>query len=270
MHRPNSAVAVTGILRVVAAAFFSVFICFFGVQAQQVLLPERLAESSQVVTNLVQLSKLLDSTPRVIVGVRLDVLVCSASRAEIGVAAVMDKTGSGMLELGPRGKPVRGRDVIHIEGRRCLLRQREMGVEITRVPDIYNDGMHGIQKVAAEVVLRQASTLFNWTTSIILPPMAWNCPADCPMARFSRPVVFWSGPAAVGCPNPTWLPGWRRLVTRMAGCYVPDYALLQPVKTVATTNLNPNLGLKNEQFGIRFKGYFSAPMDGKLCVRPGI
>ena len=44
---------------------------------------------------------------------------------------------------------------------------------------------------------------------------------------------------------------------------VPDFALLQPVKTVATTNLNQNYDPPKRLFGVRFNGFFSAPMDGE-------
>jgi signal transduction histidine kinase len=262
MHRTNSSVAVTGLRRVVAAVFFSVFICGFGVRAQPAMLSEQPAESSQVVTNLVQLSKLLDSTPRVFAGVRLDVLVCSASRAEIGVVAVMDKSGSGMLELGSRGKPVAAGDIIHIEGRRCLLRQREMGVEITRVPDLYNDGTHALQKVAAEVRLTAGLHPFQLDYFNYFAAYGLDLSCRLPDGSVQPASRFLVRPGGSGVSESNLVAGVEAAGYEAGWLYVPDFALLQPVKTVATTNLNPNLGLKNEQFGIRFKGYFSAPMEG--------
>ena len=110
-----------------------------SVWAQPAIPSERPVGASPSVTNLSQLSKLLDSSPRIVAGVRLDAVVCSMSRAEIGVVAVKDQTGSEVLELGPRRVAIAAGDIIHIEGQRCLLRRRDIGVEITRAPALDND-----------------------------------------------------------------------------------------------------------------------------------
>ena len=95
--------------------------CFawFGVldlRAQPAAPSDQPSGNLPVVTNLLQLSKLLDSSPRMVAGLRLDVLVCSASRAEIGVIAVKDKTGSEILELGQRTVAITNGDIVRIEG----------------------------------------------------------------------------------------------------------------------------------------------------------
>src|ERR1035437_7522384 len=264
MHRPNSAVAVTGLRRVAAVVVF--FIWVIGVQAQLAILPERPAETSLVVTNLVQLSKLLNSTPRVIMaGVRLDVRVCSASRAEIGVVAVMDKTGSELLELGPRGKLVTAGGVIRIEGPRCLFRQREMGVEITRMPDLDNDGTHALQTVAAEVRLTAGLHPFQLGYFNYFATHGLELSCRLPDGSVQPASRFLVRPGGSGGTESNLVAGVAAAGYEGDWLNVPDFALLQPVKTVATTNLDSNLGLKNEQFGIRFKGYFSAPMDGNYA-----
>ena len=262
MPRTNSLVVVTGLCRVVAVVFFYLFVCVIGVLAQSVPLPERLAESSQAITNLAQLSKLLDATPRVIAGVRLDVLICSASRAEIGVVAVKDKTGSGILELGSRGKPFVAGDLVRIESPRCFLRQREMGVEITRVPDIFNDGMHALQRVAAEIHLTAGLHPFqlDYFNYFAAYGLALSC--RLPDGSVQSASHFLVRPGGSGVSESNLVAGAEATCYEDGWMYVPDFALLEPVKTVPTTSLNPDLGLKNEQFGIRFKGFFSAPMDG--------
>jgi signal transduction histidine kinase len=262
MHRTNFPVAVTGLRCVVATIFFSAFVCVFGVRAQPASQPERPVESSQVVTNLLQLSKLLNSTPRVIAGVRLEVLVCAASRAEIGVVAVMDKTGSELLELGPREKPVAAGDVIRIEGQHCLLRQREMGIEITKVPDIYNDGMHAVQTVTAEIRLTAGLHPFQLDYFNYFDAYGLELSCRLPDGSVQPASRFLVRSGGSGVSDSNMVAGVEAAGYEDGWSYVPDFALLQPVKMVATTNLNLNLGLKNEQFGIRFKGYFSAPMDG--------
>jgi signal transduction histidine kinase len=262
MHRTIFPDAVTGFRRVVAAVVFSVFACVVGGRAQPATLPERPVESSQVVTNLAQLSRLLDSTPRVVAGVRLEVRVCAASRAEIGVVVVMDKTGSALLELGSGGKPVAAGDVIRIEARRCLLRQREMGVEITKVPDIYNDGTHALQTVAAKVRLTAGLHPFQLDFFNYYEASSLDLSCRLPDGTVQPASRFLVRPGGGGVSESNMVAGVEAAVYEDGWLHVPDFALLQPVKTVATTNLNPNLGLENAQFGIRFKGYFSAPMNG--------
>ncbi len=153
MRRANSSFALARLCIVVAGGFFSASMFVLGIQAQPASQPEPYSGASLLVTNLLQLSKLFDSSSRIIADVRLDVLVCSKSRAEIGVVAVKDKTGSEVLEFGPRSVAIAAGDVIHIEGRRCLLRSREIGIEMTKAPDLDDDGTHALQRVTAEVSL---------------------------------------------------------------------------------------------------------------------
>jgi signal transduction histidine kinase len=197
-----------------------------------------------------------------IADVRLDVLVCSASRPEIGVVAVMDKTGSELLELGPRGVPIVAGDVIHVEGRRRLLRRREIGVEITRAPDLDNDGAHALVGVTAKVSLTAGLHAFQLDYFNLFGgyrleltcglPNGSVRPAGDFLVRPSGGVVLESNMVA-GLNATYYEGGWAN---------VPDFALLRPLKTVTTTNLNPTPGPQQDQFGIRFKGFFSAPADG--------
>jgi signal transduction histidine kinase len=234
-----------------------------GIRAQPAMPSERPSSVSPLVTNLQQLSKLLGSSWRIIADVRLDVLVCSASRAEIGVVAVMDKTGSEIFELGPRSVPIAPGDVVRIEGRRCLFRRREIGVEITRAPDIDDDGTHGLKRVTAEVSLTAGLHAFQLDYFNFLGAYGLELTCRLPngsVQRADRFLVRTNGGVALESNLPAGV---------NAACYegawldVPDFALFQPVKTVTTTNLGLTLRPQEELFGIRFKGFFSAPMDGK-------
>ena len=262
MLHSNLSVSVASLRLVAAVGYFSVLIFVTCVRAQPAVPAEQLSKVSPLVTNILQLSKLLDSSSRIIADVCLDVLVCSTSPADIGVVAVKDKTGNEILELGHRRVTIAAGDIVHIEGQRCLLRRREIGIEITRVPDLDNDGTHGLRLVTAEVRLTAGLhpfqlDYFNFLGAYGLEltcrlPNGIIEPADHFLVRPSDSIVLESN--MVAGLNANYYEGvWLDL---------PDFALLQPLRTVTTTNLSPTLGPTRELFGIRFKAFFSAPVDG--------
>lgn len=263
MRRANSSLCTARLRLFAAVGFVSTSVFVLGVRAQPGTPSERPSGVSLLVTNLQQLSKLLDSSSRIIADLRLDVLVCSTSRAEIGVVAAMDKTGSEVIELGPRNVPIAPGDVVHIEGQHCLFRRREIGVEITRAPDIDNDGIHALRRVTAEVSLTAGLHAFQLDYFQLLGTYGLELTCRLPdgtvrkadqfLVRPDGRVALESNPAA-GVNAACYEGGWLN---------VPDFALFQPVKTVTTTNLGLTLRPQEELFGIRFKGFFSAPMDGK-------
>jgi signal transduction histidine kinase len=263
MRRASLSVCTAGLRLFAAVGFVSTSVFVLGTRAQPATPPERPSGVSLLVTNLQQLSKLLDSSSRIIADVRLDVIVCSASRAEIGVVAVMDKTGSEIFELGPRRVPIAPGDVVHIEGQRCLFRRREIGVEITRAPDIDDDGTHGLQRVTAEVSLTAGLHAFQLDYFNFLGAYGLELTCRLPNGSVQKADQFLVRPnggvalesnLAAGVNAACYEGGWLN---------VPDFALFQPVKTVTTTNLGLTLRPQEELFGIRFKGFFSAPMDGQ-------
>ncbi|HEY5040716.1 MAG TPA: PA14 domain-containing protein, partial [Verrucomicrobiae bacterium] len=216
-----------------------------------------------MVTNLVQMSKLLGSSSRIIAEVRLDVLVCSASRPEIGVVAVKDETGSEILELGPRSVPIVAGDVIHLEGRRCFLRRREIGIEITKAPDLDNDGTHAIREVSAAVNFNAGLHPFQLDYFNLFGPSGLELTCRLPDGSVQTADHFLIRPGGGGTNESSLVAGVNAAYYEGSWLHVPDFALLQPVKTVTTTNLNPNLGPQKSLFGIRFKGFFSAPVAGE-------
>ena len=263
MIRTNPSLALVRFCLAVTAGFLFASIFVSSLRAQPVIPSERPAGASMSVTNLSQLSKLLGSSSRIIADVRLDVLVCSASRPEMGMVVAKDETGSEVLELGPHNVPIAVGDVIHIEGRRCLLRCREIGVEITRAPDLDNDGAHALRGVAAEVSLTAGPHPFQLDYFNLFADYGLELSCRLPdgsVQPASRFLVRPSGSAAFE----------SNLVAGVSATYyegdwlnVPDFALFQPVKSVTTTNLSPIPGAQTELFGIRFRGFFVAPVGGK-------
>ncbi len=206
---------------------------------------------------------MLGSSSRVFADVRLDVHVCSASRAEIGVVAVKDETGSEILELGPRAVPIVAGDFIHIENRHCLLRKREIGIEITKAPELDNDGVHGVHTVTTEVRLSAGLHAFQLDYFDYFGAFALELTCRLPDGSVQSADRFLVRPGDSGVSESNMVAGVNASYYEGEWLNVPDFAPLQPVKTVTTTNLNPILGPRKDLFGVRFKGFFSAPMDGE-------
>jgi len=167
------------------------------------------------------------------------------------------------LELGSRAVPIAAGDTIHIEGQHYWLRRREIGVEITRAPDLANDGTHGLETVTNEVNLTAGYHPFQLEYFNHMGAFGLELTVRLPDGSVygaDRAFVRTNGGAAlasnrIGGLEATYYEGsWLNL---------PDFALLQPIKTMATTNLDPTFGPARELFGIRLNGLFSAPMDGK-------
>src|SRR5438067_2409401 len=97
---------------------------------------------AQTISNLQQLTQLLEFQPRTNREVRLDVVVCAASRPEIGMLIAQDDSGIELLELGNFEKELHPGERVRIQGGFCLLRKREMGIEIAAAPTVDNDGIH--------------------------------------------------------------------------------------------------------------------------------
>ena len=263
MRRENPSLALLRLCPVAVAGFLFAAMFVLDIQAQPAIESERSSgTSSLLVTNLSQLSKILDSSSRVIADVRLDVLVCSASRPEIGVVVVKDETGIEILELGPRSAPIVAGDTIHIESRRCLLRKREIGIEITRAPELDNDGVHGVRTVTAVVRLTAGFHAFQLDYFNYMGAFALELTCRLPDGSVQSANHFLVRPNGGVAPESNMIAGVNANYYEGGWLNVPDFALLQVIKTVTTTNLDPILGPQKELFGIRFKGLFSAPMDG--------
>jgi len=197
------------------------------------------------------------------------VLVCAASRPEVGVFIVQDSTRFEVLEWGVTKDKIVPGDKIRIEGRGCLLRRRDFGIEISAPPVVDNDGLHEMTNTA--VVSLKAGLVplrLDW----------YNC------LRFGILEVTGHGPNGKGLdlsksifyrPDPArgtnLLPGLR------ASCYeaegkgywenVPNFRLYQPTKTGVTTNFDLQFRTRDEMVGMRFAGYFNAPADGTYDFR---
>jgi len=137
-----------------------------------------------------------------------------------------------------------------------------MGVEITRAPVIDNDGTHARRKVAGEVNLTAGLHAFELDYFNLLGGRGLELSCRTPAGSVemaNRLLVRPSG--GVGLES-NMVAGVEAAYYEGAWLNMPDFALLEPLRTVAATNISPPSGPQERLFGIRYQGFFSAPVDG--------
>jgi hypothetical protein len=128
---------------------------------------------AQVITNLHQLTQALLASHQVIREVDLDVTVCAASRPQVGVLIAQDETGFELLQLGSLNRGLSPGERIRIRHNTCLLRKREMGVELTAAPVVGNDGLHPWTVASGEATLPPAKSRYNWVVQLLAVVRSW-------------------------------------------------------------------------------------------------
>jgi len=219
---------------------------------------------AQLITNLHQLSQTAASSRQTNWEVDLKVTVCAASRPKVGVLIVQDETGVELLQTGGFGRNMVPGEQIRIHRTSCLLRQREMGVEISAMPVVSNDGLHGAKAETGEVYLRAGKIplrleWFNfWKSFGLIASYSVSSNA----LQSIDTSNLWHATSS-GSETANFLPGLR------AECYegswetIPDFNLLQQVKSGVVTNFDLNFRSRDEGVGIRFSGYLEIPRDGR-------
>lgn len=242
-------------------------VLFFNVALATVLPPAAipLQAATETITNLRQLVRALEAEPRIVRDIHLTVTVCAASRPEIGIVVARDETCLELLELGSQTQAMLPGDLIEIQEQHCLLRRRDLGVKISAVPVVDNDGIHIQTNRTGEVMLtagRHPLELdwFNQFRDFVLEVA---CQTTNRESERIPSALLWRTATDDSSGQAVFLPGLR------AECYeglwenVPDYELLQPVKTGVATNFNLQFRTQDEMVGLRFTGFFDAPHDGK-------
>jgi signal transduction histidine kinase len=240
---------------------------FFGLLLAAVLpwamFPPRAA--AETITNLAQLVHALDSQPRLVCGLDLKVMVCAASRPEIGVVAAQDASGAALLELGPRPQALRPGDQIEITEPRALLRRRDLGVKISAAPVVDNDGIHIPTNRVGEVTLTAGRhpLELDWFNQYMGSALDVTWERSNAASEEGFHAAFWRSATGDAPGQSDFLPGLR--VESYEGLWetVPDFELWPPVKTGVATNFNAQFTTRGEMTGLRFTGFFDAPADGK-------
>jgi signal transduction histidine kinase len=237
--------------------------------------PEAIA---QPITNLHQLTQALSSSPQACHDVDLTVTVCASSRPRVGVLIVQDGTGCELLEMGDFGRDIPPGEHLRIRQDSCFMRKREMGIELSTPPVVNNDGVHRRTCASGQSTLPRGKIplrleWFNYRSSYDLE-VSWA-----PFNSTIRPVessnLWHTAGNEAGAIR--YLPGLRAECHEGIWESIPDFNLLQPVKTGVVTNLGVGLGLairsREEWTGIRFTGFLEVPEAGpyrfEICSDDG-
>jgi len=234
-----------------------------------ILMASALPAGAQAITNLQQLTQILNSTKRAYREVQLEATVCAASRPEVGVLVVRDETGVELLEIGNFGHEILPGERIRIQGGQDFLRKREMGVELTAAPLVENDGMHVRRTWGANTTLKAGliPLRVDWFNGLRDFSLEVSCYASNGLPVDIAPSNLWHAVVDESSGRTNFLPGLR------AECYegywdaTPDFELLQPVKAGIVTNFDVGFRTRDERVGIRLAGYWNVPQDGQYTFR---
>jgi signal transduction histidine kinase len=247
---------------------FAVSLALRGVAQTSDRLPDPATDQSPI-TNLLQLTRVMNAESQVYRDVDLEVVVCAASRPKIGVLIARDETGVELLELGDFGQEIFPGEKIRIQHWYCRLHKRNMGVEISTAPTIDNDGVHLQRTVYRDITLKagQIPLRLDWFNCRHDYGLEVSCQSSNGLWQKIPDSALWHSASDEMPGNTNLLPGLR------AECYegywenLPDFNLLRPVKTGVTTNFDLQFKTRDEMVGMRFTGYFNAPYAGKYSFR---
>jgi len=223
---------------------------------------------AQTITSLQQLTDALHSKQTIHRNVRLNVTVCAASRPKVGVLIVRDDTGTELLELENFERKILPGEKIRIEGWYCLLRKRDMGIELSASPVINHDGTHTARTWSGTTTLKAGLNPLR---------LEWfNCLRD------SDLEVYWTKTngtrqsiastnlwhAVVDESNRTnFLPGLCADYYEGYWENMPDFELFSPVSSGIVTNFDSGFHKRNDMFGVRFTGFLDVPDDGQYIFQ---
>lgn len=217
----------------------------------------------QTITNLHQLTAALSSDSRLERDVDLAATVCAASRPALGVLIVQDETGVELLQLGELERELAPGERIRLRHKSCLLRKREMGVQISAAPVVSNDGLHSRTAASADLFLRAGKIpvrleWFNYWRSFALD-VAFGPANERP--RLVEASNLWH--AAAGSGPTRFQPGLQAEYYEGAWESVPDFNLLEPARRAVVSNFDLSIKSRDERIGIRYSGFLDVPRDGQ-------
>ena len=221
------------------------------------------------ITNLLGLAQAIEHQERVIRDVDLEGMVCASADSGIGVIILQDATDVELIELGGDQSKILPGEKIRIEGKNCLLRRRDMGVKISAVPIVDNDGIHGPTNRVGEITLTAGRyplrlEWFNQLRDFSLE-VTWQRPNAGPEAIPA--TALWHRVSEDPSGKTIFEPGLQ------VDCYegnwqsLPDFELLKPAKSGVATNFDLGFRTRDPFVGLRFKGFFDAPQDGRYTFR---
>ena len=221
------------------------------------------AAAAQPVKDLHQLTQALEHKSALSRSVDLDVVVCAASRAKVGALIVQDATGVALLQLGDLGRDIQPGERIRIRQDDCLLRKRDMGVEISASPLINNDGLHAWTALSAVTSLGEGMIpirvdWFNYWRTLGLD-VVWASEHE--TLEYIADSNLWHAVISEsGTTN--FMPGLRAEFFEGSWDAMPDFNLLKPVNVCVATNIDLRFRPHDERVGVRFSGYLQVSRAG--------
>jgi signal transduction histidine kinase len=227
-----------------------------------------LAGASQTITNVAQLTHLLNLQPRTIRNVRLEVTVCAASRPPLGVLIVQDDSGVELLEVGDLEQEIRPGEKILIQGYFSLLRKRDLGVELSAGPAVDNDGLHIPRTWGGSAVLKAGLNpiRLDWFNNLrgVHLEVVYSV-SNAPFQMLESSNLWHAVVDATGRTN--FLPGLRAEQYEGYWETVPNFNLLLPIKVGIVTNFDLGFRTQDELVAIRYTGFYQATHDGPYQFR---
>lgn len=228
------------------------------------------AVSATVFTNLQQMTQALATNPVAIGKVDLAVTLCAASRPHLGVLIVQDESGTELLQVGDFQHEFQPGERLRISRDSGLLRRREMGIQISAVPVVRNDGLHSWTQVAGTTALPAGKVplrleWFNyWRTSGL--DVRWGR-ANKSTHLIAASNLWHAVVTEAGVTN--FLPGLRAESYEGAWEFLPDFNQLHPTKSSVVKNFDLSVRSREELVGICYSGYLDVPQAGRYEFSTG-
>ena len=196
--------------------------------------------------------------------VQLEATVCAATDTTMGVVILQDATDTELFEFSGGIPELSPGDKIRIDRKRCLLRRRDMGVEASVLPVVDNNGIHARSTSAGGIGLGKGrhELTVEWFNRAHRPSLEvkWQIPGS---ESEEIPITnLFCSVSEEGSVEKTIRPGLS------AECYegdwerIPNFDLLKPVKSAIVTNFDLGVATRDDLAGVRFRGFFNAPVDG--------
>lgn len=167
---------------------------------------------------------------------------------------LQDASGAELVELGGLEQPFRAGDRTEIESRPGFVAGSDVGVFLAAAPVLNNDGLHSAWTVRHEYSFDASRypLLLDWFNRFSTFELDASCVATNTEQPALAPTNALNLIQAVDaeCFQGSWIK-------------LPNFRLLQPVKTGTTTNFDIGVRTRDDLVGIRFRGYFDAPRTGK-------